>query len=88
MARPEQNWITFEIDGKEVRAPEGAMLVDAAKEGDVEIPYFCYEKKLGQPAQTVPAPSMSHGRARKRYARDVSAPTGQSSMMLPLNGAT
>src|SRR4051794_27661776 len=25
------------------------MLVDAAKEGDVEIPYFCYEPKLGQP---------------------------------------
>jgi NADH-quinone oxidoreductase subunit G len=49
MARPEQNFITFEIDGKEVRAPEGAMLVDAAKEGDVEIPYFCYEPKLGQP---------------------------------------
>ena len=49
MARPEQNWITFEIDGREVRAPEGAMLVDAAKHGDVEIPYFCYESKLGQP---------------------------------------
>jgi len=49
MARPEQNWITFEIDGKQVRAPEGAMLVDAAKQGDVEIPYFCYERKLGQP---------------------------------------
>jgi len=49
MARPEINWINFEIDGKEVRAPEGAMLVDAAKHGDVEIPYFCYEPKLGQP---------------------------------------
>jgi NADH-quinone oxidoreductase subunit G len=49
MARPKQNWITFEIDGKQVRAPEGAMLVDAAKHGDVEIPYFCYEPKLGQP---------------------------------------
>jgi NADH-quinone oxidoreductase subunit G len=49
MARPEQQWITFEIDGREVRAPEGAMLVDAAKHGDVEIPYFCYEPKLGQP---------------------------------------
>ena len=46
---PSVNWITFEIDGKEVRAPEGAMLVDAAKHGDVEIPYFCYEPKLGQP---------------------------------------
>jgi NADH-quinone oxidoreductase subunit G len=49
MARPEQNWITFEIDGREVRAPEGMMLVDAAKHGDVEIPFFCYEPKLGQP---------------------------------------
>ena len=49
MARPETNWITFEIDGREVRAEEGAMLVDAAKHGDVEIPYFCYEPKLGQP---------------------------------------
>ena len=25
------------------------MLVDAAKHGDVEIPYFCYEPKLGHP---------------------------------------
>jgi NADH-quinone oxidoreductase subunit G len=49
MARPEHNEITFEIDGKEVRAPEDQMLVDAAKRGDVEIPYFCYEPKLGQP---------------------------------------
>jgi NADH-quinone oxidoreductase subunit G len=32
-----------------VRAPAGTMLVDAAKYGDVEIPYFCYEPKLGQP---------------------------------------
>jgi NADH-quinone oxidoreductase subunit G len=41
--------VTFEIDGREVRAPEGTMLVDGAKFGDVEIPYFCYEPKLGQP---------------------------------------
>jgi NADH-quinone oxidoreductase subunit G len=49
VARPEEKFITFEIDGKQVRAPEGALLVDAAKQGDVEIPYFCYERKLGQP---------------------------------------
>ena len=41
--------ISFEIDGREVQAPEGMMLVDAAKRGDVEIPYFCYEPKLGPP---------------------------------------
>ena len=42
----------------------------------------------GQNAQTVPASSMSQGRALKRYEVEVSAPTGQSSMMLPLNGPT
>ena len=42
MARPEKRLVTFEIDGREVEAPEGTLLVDAAKGGDVEIPYFCY----------------------------------------------
>jgi NADH-quinone oxidoreductase subunit G len=49
MPRPAVKTITFTIDGREVQAPEGAMLVDAAKHGDVEIPVFCYEPKLGQP---------------------------------------
>jgi len=49
MPRPERNIITFTIDDREVKAPENAMLVDAAKHGDVEIPVFCYEPKLGQP---------------------------------------
>ncbi len=41
--------ITFSLDGREVEAPEGVMLVDGAKYGDVEIPIFCYDPKLGQP---------------------------------------
>ena len=41
--------VTLTIDGLEVSAPENAMLVDAAKHGDVEIPVFCYEPKLGAP---------------------------------------
>jgi NADH-quinone oxidoreductase subunit G len=49
MPRPEQRFVSFEIDGREVSAPAGSMLVDAAKYGDVEIPVFCYEPKLGQP---------------------------------------
>ncbi len=48
-AAPEPRSITFTIDGREVHAPENTMLVDAAKHGDVEIPVFCYEPKLGQP---------------------------------------
>ena len=76
VARPEQNWITFEIDGRQVRAPEGAMLVDAAKEGDVEIPYFCYEPKLGPAGRRLPHvprgdrghPEAADRRARRRCA--------------------
>ncbi len=49
MPRPEPRMINFTIDGREVSAPENTMLVDAAKHGDVEIPVFCYEPKLGQP---------------------------------------
>ncbi len=41
--------ISLIIDGREVRATEGEMLHDAAKRGDVEIPVFCYEPKLGEP---------------------------------------
>ena len=41
--------ITLLIDGREVSATEGEMLHDAAKRGDVEIPVFCYEPKLGEP---------------------------------------
>jgi NADH-quinone oxidoreductase subunit G len=41
--------VTLTIDGREVTATEGEMLHDAAKQGDVEIPVFCYEPKLGEP---------------------------------------
>jgi len=38
---PERPQINFVVDGVEVPAEEGTMLVDAAKHGDVEIPVFC-----------------------------------------------
>jgi NADH-quinone oxidoreductase subunit G len=41
--------ITLIVDGREVSATEGEMLHDAARRGDVEIPVFCYEPKLGDP---------------------------------------
>jgi len=41
--------VTILIDGREVEATEGEMLHDAATRGDVEIPVFCYEPKLGEP---------------------------------------
>ncbi len=47
MSEPRQ--VVLTIDGREVTADEGEMLHDAARKGDVEIPVFCYEPKLGDP---------------------------------------
>lgn len=49
MAEPIREMVTINVDGREITAPEGQMLHDAAKAGDVEIPVFCYEPKLGEP---------------------------------------
>jgi NADH-quinone oxidoreductase subunit G len=46
---PKGREVTITIDGREVAAVEGEILHDAARKGDVEIPYFCYEPKLGDP---------------------------------------
>jgi NADH-quinone oxidoreductase subunit G len=49
VTREIRNAVSLIVDGREVTAPEGTMLHDAAKMGDVEIPVFCYEPKLGEP---------------------------------------
>jgi NADH-quinone oxidoreductase subunit G len=49
VTRPIRNAVSLVVDGREVTGPEGTMLVDAAKQGDVEIPVFCYDPKLGEP---------------------------------------
>ena len=41
--------VTLTIDGIDVTAPDGTLLVDAAQQGDIEIPVFCYDPKLGDP---------------------------------------
>jgi NADH-quinone oxidoreductase subunit G len=45
----ESREVTIVVDGREIAAIEGEMLHDAARRGDVEIPVFCYEPKLGAP---------------------------------------
>ena len=39
--------VTLTIDGEEVTAARGTMVVDAAKTVDIDIPVFCYHEKLG-----------------------------------------
>ena len=39
----------FTIDGKKVEAPEGTLVIDAARAAEVEIPHYCYHPALGNP---------------------------------------
>src|SRR4051794_15833374 len=38
--------VTLTINGRQVQAPKGMLLVEAAKLIDLEIPVFCYHPKL------------------------------------------
>ena len=75
MSRATRQQVTIVVDGVEIEAEEGTMLVDAAKQGDIEIPVFCYDAKLGDPvaAEDVPHPAVLH---RSTYPR--AFPLGQS----------
>ncbi|RMG59059.1 MAG: NADH-quinone oxidoreductase subunit G, partial [Gammaproteobacteria bacterium] len=46
MQDPNENLITIEIDGQQVRARNGAMIIEAADEANIFIPRFCYHRKL------------------------------------------
>ena len=70
MPRPEPKIVTFEIDGREVRAPEGTMLVDGAKYGDVEIPVLLLRAEA-RPARSAPAACAS---SRSRASRSCRPP--------------
>lgn len=47
-----ENLVTFTIDGKAYKAPEGQNLVDAAKGNGVFIPSLCYFKHIDPPLGT------------------------------------
>jgi NADH-quinone oxidoreductase subunit G len=38
--------VTLQIDGRQVQAPEGTLIVDAAKLAGIDIPVFCYHPKM------------------------------------------
>jgi len=41
--------VTLSINGKEIQAKPGTILVEAAAQAGIEIPIFCYEPRLGPP---------------------------------------
>ena len=38
--------VTITVDGKELQAPKGAMLIEITDQNDIHVPRFCYHKKL------------------------------------------
>ena len=41
-----QQMVSLTIDGKQVSVPKGTLILNAAKQVDIEIPIFCYHDKL------------------------------------------
>ena len=38
--------VNIEIDGRQVQAKDGSMVIEAADDAGIPIPRFCYHKKL------------------------------------------
>ena len=41
--------VKFKLNGKDVEADEGRLVIDAASDEGVEIPHYCYHPALGNP---------------------------------------
>jgi NADH-quinone oxidoreductase subunit G len=41
--------VKYKLNGKEVEAPEGQLVIESAKDQGVEIPHYCYHPALGNP---------------------------------------
>ena len=44
--KPQTDLVTLEIDGQEVQAPRGSMIIEASDRLGIDIPRFCYHTKL------------------------------------------
>jgi len=41
-----EDMVTITVDGQEVQAPKGAMLIEVTDAHNIKVPRFCYHKKL------------------------------------------
>ncbi len=39
-------YVTITVDGRELQAPKGAMLIEVTDRADIKVPRFCYHEKL------------------------------------------
>ena len=45
-ANIQEDMVTITVDGQEVQAPKGAMLIEVTDAQNIKVPRFCYHKKL------------------------------------------
>ena len=45
-ANSQQDMVTITVDGQEVQAPKGVMLIEVTDAQNIKVPRFCYHKKL------------------------------------------
>ena len=46
IASPKPELVTVNIDGKEITVPKGTNVIEAARQGGIDIPHYCYHPKL------------------------------------------
>ncbi|MDZ4729503.1 MAG: NADH-quinone oxidoreductase subunit NuoG [Xanthomonadales bacterium] len=46
MSTPAADMVNIEVDGKSMQAPKGSMIIEATDQAGIQIPRFCYHKKL------------------------------------------
>ncbi|MCX5790052.1 MAG: 2Fe-2S iron-sulfur cluster-binding protein [Elusimicrobia bacterium] len=46
---PDKPKVKFTLDGRELEAVEGTLVIDAAKAAGIEVPHYCYHPGLGNP---------------------------------------
>ncbi len=46
ISKPADDMVNIEVDGKPIQAPKGSMIIEATDKVGIEIPRFCYHKKL------------------------------------------
>lgn len=89
-----EEFVTIEINDQPVQARKGAMLIDVADENGINIPRFCYHKKLSVAAncrmclvemekswKPVPACATPVGAGMKFWTRSDKAKNAQKSIM-------
>ncbi len=46
MSKPAVDMVNIEVDGVPMQAPKGSMIIEATDKAGIQIPRFCYHKKL------------------------------------------